>query len=165
MNNNINRSTMAATTLQSQTHAYRLEAKRLLENTFPRLSCAVIDLILRNHNHNFTLAFRQLSVINNEHSINSTQLVPKSVKIFIKSNRPNKQFEISDEALITEIDNIPELNRKVTTLRSGTSQALHKSYKYSCSLVRLQQGRVHMLCTYSDENDETVHWMLLPLLR
>ena len=162
MNNNINRSTMAATTLQSQSHAYRLEAKRLLENTFPRLSCAVIDLILRNHNHNFTLAFRQLSVINNEHSINSTQLVPKSVKIFIKSNRPNKQFEVTNEALLTELDNIPELNRKATLPSGGTSQALHK---YSCSLVRLQHGRVHMLCTYSDENDETVHWMLLPLLR
>jgi len=161
--NNINRSTMAATTLQSQSHAYRLEAKRLLENAFPRLSCSVIDLILRNHNYNFTLAFRQLSAINNEHSTNSeAELIPKSVKIFIKSNRPNKQFEITNEALLTEIDNIPELNRKVTNLPSGTSQTLHK---YSCSLVRVQHGQVHMLCTYSDENDETVHWMLLPLLR
>ena len=163
MNNNINRSTMAATTLQPQSHAYRLEAKRLLENTFPRLSCAVIDLILRNHNNNFTLAFRQLSAINNEQPINSeAELIPKNVKIFIKSKRPNKQFDITNEALITEIDNIPEFNRKATTLPSGASQTLHK---YSCSLVRVQHGRVHMLCTYSDENDETVHWMLLPLLR
>lgn len=154
---------MAATMLQSQSHAYRLEAKRLLENTFPRLSCAVIDLILRNHNNNFTLAFRQLSAINNEHSIDgeAAQLIPKSVKIFIKSKRPIKQIEASDGALLTEIGNIPELNRKVTNSPS-TSQTLHK---YSCSLVRLQHGRVHMLCTYSDENDETVHWMLLPLLR
>ena len=152
---------MAATTLQSQSHAYRLEAKRLLENTFPRLSCAVIDLILRNHNHNFTLAFRQLSAINNDQS-NDSDLVPKNVKIFIKSKRPNKLFDITNEALLAEIDNIPELNRKVTTLPSGASQAL---YKYSCSLVRVQHGQVHMLCTYSDENDETVHWMLLPLLR
>ena len=159
--NNINRSTMAATTLQSKSHAYRLEAKRLLENTFPRLSCSVIDLILRNHNHNFTLAFRQLSAINNEH-FNSAQVVPKSVKIFIKSNRPNKQFDITNEALLAEIDSIPELNRKATNLPSGASQTLHK---YSCSLVRVQHGQVHMLCTYSDENDETVHWMLLPLLR
>src|SRR5210317_2187209 len=97
--------------MHSQSHAYRLEAKRLLENTFPRLSCSVIDLILRNHNHNFTLAFRQLSAINNEHSINSAQLVPKRVKIFIKSDRPKKQFEINNEALLSEIDNIPELNR------------------------------------------------------
>ncbi len=148
--------------MHSQSHAYRLEAKRLLENTFSRLSCGVIDLILCNHNHNFTLAFRQLSAINNEHSINSAQVVPKNVKIFIKSKRPKKQLDITDEVLLTEIDIIPELNRKVTTLPSGASQTLHK---YSCSLVRVQHGRVHMLCTYSDENDETVHWMLLPLLR
>ncbi len=52
---------MADTTMSSK--AYRREAQLLLENTFSRLSCAVIGSIFRQQNHNFTLAFRQLSTV------------------------------------------------------------------------------------------------------
>ena len=155
MNNNRNHHVAATTTMPSQT--YRSQAKRLLENTFPRVSCKAIDIIFQACKCNFATAFRQISTIAGSEPA-EFDLIPSS-KVFIKSNRPTKQFDVSDEDLLAEIDEIPELNTKVASTQSGRQ----KLYKYSCSLIRIPQGRVHMFCTYSDENEEMVHWMLLPL--
>jgi len=155
MNSNRTHQVAAAPTMPSQT--YRSQAKRLLENTFPRVSCKAIDIIFQACKCNFATAFRQISAIAGGEA--EFDLIPKHVKVFIKSNRPTKQFDVSDEDLLAEIDDIPELNTKVASTQSGRQ----KLYKYSCSLVRIPLGRVHMFCTYSDENEEMVHWMLLPL--
>lgn len=158
MNNNRNNQVVAAnTTMPSQ--MYQHQAKRLLENNFPRVSCRAISAIFTASNCNFTLAFRQISAVASDES-GDCDLIPKHMKVFIKSNRPKKQFDMSNAELLAEVDNIPELNTKVASTKSDGQ----KLYKYSCSLVRIPQGRVHMLCTYSDENEEMVHWMLLPLL-
>lgn len=157
MNNNRNLQVTAATTMPSQTYKY--QAKRMLENSFPRVSCRAISAIFAACNCNFTLAFRQLSAVVSDES-GDFDLISKNIKLFIKSSRPRKQFDMSNAELLAEVDNIPELNTKVPSTQSDGQ----KLYKYSCSLVRIPQGRVHMLCTYSVENEEMVHWMLLPLL-
>ncbi len=138
---------------------YQYQAKRLLENTFPRVSCRAISAIFIACNCNFTSAFRQLSAVASDKS-DDYDLIPKHIKLFIKSNRPKKHFDMSNSELLAEVDNISELKTKVASTKSN-GQNLHK---YSCSLIRIPQGRVHMLCTYSVENEEMVHWMLLPLL-
>ncbi|KAL7457426.1 hypothetical protein ACHAWC_008977 [Mediolabrus comicus] len=94
--------------MPSQT--YRREAKLLLEYKFRRLSCAIIGIIFRQQNHNFTLAFRQLSVINETGDCDQF-----NIKVFIKRDRSQRRVDITDEALVAEIDAIPELtelNRK-----------------------------------------------------
>jgi hypothetical protein len=156
MNNNNN---IAVATVAMPSQSYCHQAKRLLENTFPRVSCKAIDIIFRVCNCNFSTAFRQISAIIGNKS-RQYDFIPKHVKVFIKSDRQKKQFEVSDKELLTEVDGIPELQMQTKVANTPDGQKL---YKYSCSLVRIPRGRVHLLCTYSDENEDTVHWMLLPL--
>mmetsp|Transcript_25238 Transcript_25238/g.41596 ORF Transcript_25238/g.41596 Transcript_25238/m.41596 type:complete len:147 (-) Transcript_25238:436-876(-) len=140
---------------------YRNQAKRLLENTFPRVSCKAIDAIFQACNYKFATAFRQISAIAAnaiDESNNEFDLIPRNIKFFIKTDRPKKHLDISDEGLLAEINDIPELNMKV----ASTQVDKQRLYKYSCSLVRIPHGRVHMLCTYADENEDMIHWMLLP---
>ncbi len=158
MNNNRNHQVAAASTMPSQTYQY--QAKRMLENNFPRVSCRAISAIFAACNWNFTLAFRQLSAVVASDESGEYDLIPNHLKVFIKSKRPKKQFDMSNAELLAEVYSIPELNTKV----ASTQNDGQKSYKYSCSLVRIPQGRVHVLCTYSVKNEEMVHWMLLPLL-
>ncbi len=68
--------------------AYRRQAQSLLESTFSRLSCAVVGIIFRQQNHNFTLAFRQLSTINETSDSDQFNI---------------KEFDITDETLLVEI--------------------------------------------------------------
>ena len=148
MNNNNNQVVADAAMFSSQT--YCNQAKMLLENAFPRVSCKAIDIIFRGGgNYNFATTFHLISALKNSgDGAGQFDLISKHVKVFIKADRTQKQFEVNDKELLAELENIPERR---------------DMQKYSCSLVRIPQGRVHMLCTYSDEDEETVHWMLLPL--
>ena len=156
MNNHRNNHLLASSSAMASLN-YQHQSKRLLENTFTRLSCKAIDAIFQACDYKFTTAFRQISAIVADESKNDFgNLIPNNIKVFIKSDRAKKQFDVSDENLLKEVGEIPELNMKVA---ASTQQLL----KYECSLVRIPHGRVHMLCTYADENEEMVHWMLLPL--
>ena len=78
---------MANATMSSE--AYRRQAQSLLlESTFSRSSCAVVGIIFRQQNHNFTLAFRQLSTIKEAGDSDQFNI---------------KDFDITDETLLVEI--------------------------------------------------------------
>ena len=140
---------------------YQTQAKRLLENTFTLVSCKAIDTIFQACDYKFTTAFRQISAIVADESKNDFgNLIPNNIKVFIKSDRSKKQFDVSDENLLKEVGEIPELNMKVA---ASTQEQKQKLCKYECSLVKIPHGSVYMLCTYADENEDMVHWMLLPL--
>ena len=160
MNNNRNNHLLATSSSMASLN-YQTQSKRLLENTFTLVSCKAIDTIFQACGCKFTTAFRQISAIAaDESKIDFGNLVPNNIKVFIKSDRPKKHVEVSDENLLKEVGEIPELNMKVA---ASTQEQKQKLYKYEASLVRIPHGRVHMLCTYADENEEMVHWMLLPL--
>jgi hypothetical protein len=160
MNNNRGNHLLATSSPMASLN-YQTQAKRLLENTFTRISCKAIDVIFQACDYKFTTAFRQISAVAAGHDDESKiGLIPNNIKVFIKSHRAKKQFEVSDENLLKEVGEIPELNTKVA---ASTQEQKQKLYKYTSSLVRIPHGRVHMLCTYADENEEMVHWMLLPL--
>ena len=98
--------------------SYRYQANRFLRNSFPRISCAAIDLVLRFYDYNFTNSFTTLSQIKNQRAGidgNDTGLlptIPNHIKVFIKSDRRKEKFVLNDELLRDEIDAIPELHMK-----------------------------------------------------
>ena len=100
------------------TASYRCQAKRLLRNSFPRISCAAIDLVLRFYDYNFTNSFTTLSQIENRRAGTDGDgtglfpIIPNHTKVFIKSVRRKEAFVLNDELLRDEIDAIPELNTK-----------------------------------------------------
>ena len=103
---------------------YNNQAKRILENNFPRISCAAIDAVLRSSGSNFANAFRRLFEIEAHRvEIVSTRPkdggvgrfpddIPEHLKVFIKSKRRIDNFQLTSKQLIDEIDLIPELNTK-----------------------------------------------------
>lgn len=152
--------------------SYYHQAKRLLENTFPGVSCKAIEIIFQACNYKLKLLNdispdlgyhrRQISSTWSSHS-KACQSVHQNY------NRPRKQSEVvSDRKLLAEIeiDDIPGLSEKMKDEEASTLRRdRQKSYKHSCSLVRIPQRRVDVLCTYSDESEEKkVHGMLLPLI-
>ena len=159
MNNHRNNHLLASSSVMASLN-YQHQSKRLLANTFTRLSCKAIDAVFQACDYKFTTAFRQISVIAADESKNDFgSLIPNNIKVFIKSDRAKKQFDISDEHLLKEVGEIPELHMKVA---ASTQEQKQRLYKYECSLVSAH-GRVYMLCTCADESEEMVHWMLLPL--
>ena len=133
--------------LSSQT--YRNQAKMLLENTFPRVSCKVIDIIFRGGgNYNFATTFHLISAINNSgDGAGQFHVIPKNVKVFIKADRPQKQFEVNDKELLAELENIPELP-------DATAQLLTKTLDISTTIdlttVDEKEEEKECLCCFGD---------------
>ena len=111
---------------------YIRQARKLLMNTFQRVSCSAIDKILSLCKYNFTRSYHYLVEINNHRTANGNGagrfvLIPKSVKVFNKSNRAKDKLELTDESLLGEVDDIPALNTKegktATDTEPNTSSA------------------------------------------
>lgn len=96
--------------------AYRNQAKKLLENTFPQISCAAINSVLNHVGYNFPEAFRILSNIQAEYPDgDGTAAFPSmssKIKVFLKNERLKKRRYVRDPKLLEEINGIPELNTK-----------------------------------------------------
>eukprot|EP00986_Skeletonema_menzelii_P004118 scaffold1366_cov155-Skeletonema_menzelii.AAC.26 len=106
--------------LPPPSNAYRHQARQLLVNTFQRVACTAIDVIFLMCKFNFTRSFYYVSVIDHQRTNNGDgagqfDLIPKRVKVFIKSNRQKTIVEVTDATLLGELDDIPELNLKVGT--------------------------------------------------
>ena len=103
----------------NRTYAY--QARLMLQNEFPRISCAAIDSIILNSKNKFTDAFHILRNIENQRGFGTIdddgqgkfESIDLNVKVFIKSNRPQKKFRLSEQQLCDEIAAIPELNTKL----------------------------------------------------
>jgi len=126
---------------------YCLQAKGLLENSFPRVSCKAIDIIFRTCNYNFAATFRHISAINSSgEGPGQFHIIPKNVKMFIKADRPKKQFEVNDKELLSELEDIPELNTK-----RGHTKAQTLRKKLDLSIIDLTT-----IDSESDEEKEEV---------
>ena len=96
--------------------AYKNQAKKLLENTFPGISCAAINVVLNHVKFNFTDAFHILYEIqamkDNDDAAadNVFPQMPPKIKVFLKHLRPKKRVSIQQAALLEEIQAIPALN-------------------------------------------------------
>lgn len=100
---------------------YDHQATVMLQNSFPRISCAAIGAVFRlNYEWNFTRAYHMLTNIEshrNQVGDNGTgagyfEEIPSYIKVFIKNKRPSKRFQLNDHRLRGEIEAIPELNTK-----------------------------------------------------
>ena len=107
------------------TTAYKNQATKLLENSFPRISCKAIAIVLKSVNFNFTEAFYVLSeiatVLPVEANVrNVYPPMPEEVRVFLKKDRDKKKhLSIRNPTLLEEIDDIPELNTKENVPPSG----------------------------------------------
>ena len=95
---------------------YSQQAKLVLQNEFPRLSCAAIDAVIQSSKYNFTHAFSVLCYIESHreegYGRGQFKMLPDSIKVFLKSDRPLKTFQLTDQQLCDEIALIPHLNTK-----------------------------------------------------
>lgn len=98
--------------------SYRNQAKKMLKNSFPIISCAAIDATLRSSGYNFSVAFACLSQIEIQRTgidgdgTGSFPEISKHIKIFLKNERSIERFSLNNRQLKVEIDSIPELNTK-----------------------------------------------------
>ena len=92
---------------------YKNQSKKLLENTFPRISCAAINAVLKDVDFEFTDAFHVLLGIQVAHEnddANALSRMPGNInKVFLKARRAKKKFRIQEASLLKEIQAIPEL--------------------------------------------------------
>eukprot|EP00804_Cyclotella_cryptica_P015466 CCRYP_008077-RA/>CCRYP_008077-RA protein AED:0.23 eAED:0.32 QI:95/1/0.5/1/0.66/0.5/4/0/596 len=101
--------------------SYLNQAKKTLKNTFPRISCAAIDVALRSSGNNFSMAFTFLSQIESQRTgidgdgAGLFPNIPKRIKVFIKAERTKEGFPLNNHQLKVEIDAIPELKSKEET--------------------------------------------------
>jgi len=95
---------------------YSQQAKLVLQNEFPRLSCAAIDDVIQSSKYKFTSAFHVLSYIESHREEGDGRgqfkMLPDSIKVFLKSDRPSKTFQLTDQQLCDEIALIPHFNTK-----------------------------------------------------
>ena len=97
---------------------YICEARVVLQNTFTKISCAAIDVVLRSSDFNFTAAFGVLRNIESQHAetnrngVGQFASIPPTIKVFIIKNREKKRKVPTHDLLLTEINTIPELNKK-----------------------------------------------------
>ena len=96
---------------------YKNQAKKLLENSFPLISCAVIDSVFQHVDYDFTEAFHILSDIrplynDGEKAKAIFPHIKKTIKVFLKHERIKKRFDVTDPHLRDETNDIPELNTK-----------------------------------------------------
>lgn len=95
---------------------YSQQAKLVLQNEFPRLSCAAIDAVIQSSKYRFTSAFHVLSYIESHREEGDGRgqfkMLPDSIKVFLKSDRPSKTFQLTDQQLCDEIALIPHFNTK-----------------------------------------------------
>lgn len=95
--------------------AYKNEAKKLLENSFPRISCAAINAVLADVDFRCPDAFRILTEIDHSRDMEDDNVaaifpqMPLRIKVFLKHNRPKKRFRIHEPLLLEDIEAIPDL--------------------------------------------------------
>jgi TRIAD3 protein (E3 ubiquitin-protein ligase RNF216) len=103
--------------------AYKNQAKKLLENTFPLISCAAINAVLKSVDFSFADAFYILREIDettrgkgdgaHEKAIRHLQHHPNNkIKVFLKHPRAKKRFSVREPLLLEEVACIDELNVK-----------------------------------------------------
>ncbi|CAB9518199.1 protein ligase RNF216 [Seminavis robusta] len=106
-----------------KTSAYKNQCKKLLENTFPRVSCAAITAVLDHVEFSFSDAFGLLTMMDGcfpdndmaKATVLSRVVIPAKIRVFLKNNRTKnnkKRFYIRNAALQAEIDAIPQLRAK-----------------------------------------------------
>lgn len=101
--------------LRPKGQGYKKQSKILLENTFPRISCAAINAVLKHVDFEFTDAFHILHGIqvaheNDDDANNAFPRMPSNIKVVLKGPRVKKKFRIQEASLLKEVQVIPALN-------------------------------------------------------
>lgn len=96
--------------------AYKRQAKKVLENLFPRISCLAISTILRRVDFCFPNAYEMLLEIqtkfenNGDNNDDVLQQFPSNMKIYLKHLRVKKGFRVQDSTLLKEMNAIPTIS-------------------------------------------------------
>jgi len=113
----------AAVARLPKSKAYKTEVKKHLDNEFCRVSCQAIGLVLKHVDFHFPDAFHLLQQIQGVHdSIDASDSaesvmakvqtafppMPNHVKVFIKQNRPQKRFRVTDQLLLVDMNVMPD---------------------------------------------------------
>ena len=149
-----NNNNVTAVVAKPPTPAYRRQAMNVLMNAFPRVSFDAIRAVFSAVAFNFSEAFRQISAVaarrnGDEDGRGKFDNIPQHIKVFIKNQRPKKQFDLIDKQLLAEIDNIPELGKK-DAARTPVAQR-----STTVPLTRLRQKRLEQTIDLtSDSSDD-----------
>ena len=93
------------------TKAYLRQSRELLQNSFPCISDSAIEFVFnRRSNLNFTDAYHQLTAIATD--LEGVLEGAPSIQVRRRHPRRKKPLDITDIDLCTEIELIPELNKK-----------------------------------------------------
>ena len=96
------------------TAKYRQQSVRFLQNHFCGIACITISSTFCQNEYQFTSTFEVLSHVRDKDAatIQRLEAYQPNLKIFIKTERKAKRVQVTDRALLDEIESIPELNRK-----------------------------------------------------
>jgi len=141
--------------ITQEERCHRNQTKKTLENEFRRISCAAIDTVLQLSEFNFTAAYHFLSKIEDKRGTiyggGDFQLdgFPVSIKVFIKKDRAEKEFQLTDKKLIGETDAIPKL--KLHTKKKNPPTVMPvvvEETRYGT--IAIVEAEMECLCCYGD---------------
>ena len=100
--------------------SYKQECKILLENSFPRVSCAVINAVLHHVEFEFPEAFALITMriqpcFPNDLLAKASCrrfILSDKIRVFLKHDRPQKRLNIRNATLRAQINDNAELNQK-----------------------------------------------------
>lgn len=143
----------------SNSNRYLRQARQMLQNAFPLISCAAIDAVLSSLEYKFTIAFHVLTTVEHQrpgidgNGAGQFEGIDPNIKVFIKQKRAQKIVDLTDqdELLAREIENIPELNTKAGNIPTIDLAASTSSEEDANGADDKAQGTlIECLCCYGD---------------
>ena len=143
----------------SNSNRYLRQARLMLQNAFPLISCAAIDAVLSSLEYKFTIAFHVLTTVEHQrpgmdgNGAGQFEGIDPNIKVFIKQKRAQKIIDLTDqdELLAREIEDIPELNTKsgnIPTIELAASTSSEEDANGGDD--KAQVTLIECLCCYGD---------------